>query len=480
MAYEIYRSNRSISGQTSNVLANYDVRTGGREVARAISGAGSVLTNLGEKWDLQQADTQFTKAKAQAREEHNRFLISLEAIDPDDYDKAYEQSLENRQALTPKNKRAARVYNNWLTTLSPFWNDDKNKYMKARIDDDFRAVGYEERQRYIETGDGREYFVHLAKGAKLGAYSREESAKYKQYAIDDRERYARTQSALTEQKAEEELELQREEDRDKISKLIRSGEQADSAIESSNLDEKEQFSWFERQRMAIERRAKGEPIETDQRAKGALETMAYRIDDSGKIKDFREALNKARYDDYTIDEGTYDELYSLSERKFDAHRDSEMAERMMSFTKQLLTIPSKDTEGFTALIKGKSDEEILEINEHRQLESDNLDRCRAAIRQWLTENPEADAVEIRKQGKIFEALYKKTPQQLKQDQVDRIADAKEREAKQRKLEQAFTRGFNQAISGQIQKSPYEEYPDAFLEDGIWKVIRDGKKYRIED
>lgn len=32
----------------------------------------------------------------------------------------------------------------------------------------------------------------------------------------------------------------------------------------------------------------------------------------------------------------------------------------------------------------------------------------------------------------------------------------------------------------IEKSPYPEYPDAFKEDGIWKVIRDGKKYRIED
>ena len=29
------------------------------------------------------------------------------------------------------------------------------------------------------------------------------------------------------------------------------------------------------------------------------------------------------------------------------------------------------------------------------------------------------------------------------------------------------------------KSPYPEYPDAFLEDGVWKVTRDGKKYRIE-
>ncbi len=30
-----------------------------------------------------------------------------------------------------------------------------------------------------------------------------------------------------------------------------------------------------------------------------------------------------------------------------------------------------------------------------------------------------------------------------------------------------------------EKSPYPEYPDAFLEDGVWKVKKDGKTYRIE-
>ncbi len=31
-----------------------------------------------------------------------------------------------------------------------------------------------------------------------------------------------------------------------------------------------------------------------------------------------------------------------------------------------------------------------------------------------------------------------------------------------------------------KKSPYPDYPDAFLEDGVWKVIRDGKKYKVVD
>ena len=39
----------------------------------------------------------------------------------------------------------------------------------------------------------------------------------------------------------------------------------------------------------------------------------------------------------------------------------------------------------------------------------------------------------------------------------------------------------EAKKRKLPKNPYkEEYPDAFFEDGIWKVIRGGKKYRIED
>jgi len=30
-----------------------------------------------------------------------------------------------------------------------------------------------------------------------------------------------------------------------------------------------------------------------------------------------------------------------------------------------------------------------------------------------------------------------------------------------------------------EKSPYPEYPDAFQENGVWKVMQNGKKYRIE-
>jgi hypothetical protein len=37
-----------------------------------------------------------------------------------------------------------------------------------------------------------------------------------------------------------------------------------------------------------------------------------------------------------------------------------------------------------------------------------------------------------------------------------------------------------AAKGGKQKSPYPEYPDAYLDKGVWKVKRGGKVYRIEE
>lgn len=38
---------------------------------------------------------------------------------------------------------------------------------------------------------------------------------------------------------------------------------------------------------------------------------------------------------------------------------------------------------------------------------------------------------------------------------------------------------NQTKATLPEKSPFPEYPDAYLEDGMWTVMRDGKKYRIQ-
>ena len=67
--------------------------------------------------------------------------------------------------------------------------------------------------------------------------------------------------------------------------------------------------------------------------------------------------------------------------------------------------------------------------------------------------------------------------QLSAEDADRYAH------KTGELKRFATQGQASAYAAGSWKlqSPYEkEYPDAFKEDGIWKVIRDGKKYRIEE
>jgi len=39
---------------------------------------------------------------------------------------------------------------------------------------------------------------------------------------------------------------------------------------------------------------------------------------------------------------------------------------------------------------------------------------------------------------------------------------------------------NQESQGSFEKSPYQDYPDAFKESGVWKVVRNNKKYRLEE
>ncbi|MBN2591590.1 MAG: hypothetical protein JXA96_17120 [Sedimentisphaerales bacterium] len=312
MAFEIYRTRQTISGQQPNVIADYNISTGGREMGRAISEAGSVLMSLGDKWDLQIADTQFTRAKAQAREEYNRYLISRDSIEPDDIGKSHEEFIENLQQFTPKNKRGASAFGNWLTSIKPYWNENKNEYLKARITDDYRATGYGERQKYIETGAGSEYFIHLEKGVKLGAYSREEAAKYKQYAIDDRMRYAKIQQAEQEEKAKQQLELQRETDRDKITDLMREHKytEALSAIEAGSIDEQEQFTWSERIRSAVERYKKGEEIITDYSKKqDLLDYIALIPENKANKQEAISMANEGRYGKIPYyDDKTYDEI----------------------------------------------------------------------------------------------------------------------------------------------------------------------------
>ena len=449
---------------TTAVRADIDVRTGGRELAGAVAGLGGAIANLGLRWDIMQASTQLNEAKMKAKQEHTRLMLALPGLEPDEHAKEYENSIKVQQGFMPTNRRAAGAYKQLLNDFAPQQELNVKNVTKAKLKDNFRAVGFGMQQDAIQSGDFIDYFKHLATGQKkvFAAYTAEEVAKYKQSTIDGRERYVKLQTA----QQLEQLEIQREEDRDEISKLVRAGQSADAAIEGSNLDEKEQFTWFERQRANIERRLKGEEIVTDRRIEGELEAMAYDISIGAvTMPEFKKRLNK-EYRDGTINNNTYEELFSLSERKFDSYQSEAMKMRETYALTQLVTLPSEEAFAeMLARLTSKFDKEQAQTL--RQLQFDNLDRYKKALRDWLKKNPDANADEVYKEGRKILVHYRKTPDQLRTVYPKMPTDKKILEAAKK-------------VAGKKQKSPYPEYPNAFLENDIWKVEVDGKIYRIEE
>lgn len=252
------------------VRGDVDTRTGEGLVGAAI---GQGILVLGSRWYIMEADTQLSESKTKAQQEHIRLMLELPGLEPWEHSVAYDKSIKLRQGFVPKNRMAASAYNRLLNSSSPQWGLDVTNATKAKLKDNMRATGFVTQQAAMRTGNFGEYFTHLAKGKMLDVYDAEEVVKYKQSTVDGRERFVKLQTA----QQMEQLEIAREINRDEISKLIRLGKSVDAAIEEGPLDEKEQFTWFERQRLAIERSLKGELIVTDLARKHELLDMVAAI-----------------------------------------------------------------------------------------------------------------------------------------------------------------------------------------------------------
>ncbi len=214
--FPIVRAKGTLPGIAPVARADIDVRTGAREFAQAISGLGEDIT----KFDLMQASTQLSEFKRKVREEHNRLALSYDGnLDPTTFKSEYEKSLQTRRGLIPKNRFAAREAQLWLNDRTPVWEAGVEKSRQLRIEDNYRAEGFELKVEGERTGDTSKYFQHLATGRLLGIYDAEEIVKLKQMTVDEAERNL-------------------------INSLIRDGktELAFSAVEKSQLDEKEKQS----------------------------------------------------------------------------------------------------------------------------------------------------------------------------------------------------------------------------------------------
>lgn len=178
--FPIQRAQGTLPGRAAGVRAGLDVSTGAELVAGAAAGLGRGITGLGIKFDIMEADTQFTKAKRLAREEINRLALSFNTNDdPATYQAELDKSLETIESFAPKNSRAASEFDRWSQDRVPQWQSGVEQSMMARLKDNFRAEGFNLKTEAERTGNVGPYLAHLEKGrtANFDAYTDEEVAR---------------------------------------------------------------------------------------------------------------------------------------------------------------------------------------------------------------------------------------------------------------------------------------------------------------
>ncbi len=476
MSFEIVRTQGTLPGRAAAVRANIDVDVGGQLMGRAIAGLGRALIQEGLRYDLIEADTQFTEAKRLSKQEINRLAISFRTnLDPSTYQAELDKSKGVINGYAPKNRRAARAFGGWVQDRTPDWESSVEESRFLRIDDNYETEGWKLRQEAIEGGTFTIYQLHLWKGRKLGVYSGEQAEVYMQNALKDRKRYAELEQAKQKVFAKEALEAQYEIDRDKLGKALQDGTIDYSMINGTSLPEKEQESYRLKMLAEYDRRAKGIALEINHDVKDRLTQMAWDIPSgTADIKDFKKEVEQA-YKNDDIDAKIRSELLTLGETKYAPYFANAMSKRESYAKGQLVDLPTEYdlNERLKLLTSSFEREQTASL---RKLQLANWDRYKTALREWFEKsvNKDPSAGKIYQDSQEILMDYKLTPDQLREGMLEVPS------------RDVFTPERAKAVAdifmGKLPpENPYKkDYPDAFFEDGFWKVIRNGRKYRIED
>jgi len=414
MAFRIVRSQRSMP-----IPGKISADTGGSLVAQAIAGLGGAITQEGIRADIKQADTELSEAQRKAVEENGRLSLSYrDNLNPDTFQPEYDKSLAIIKSFTPKNRRAARVYNLWLNDRIPIWQEGVDKSRYARIDDNFRTEGWNLRQAAIEDGDFMKYRLHLWKGRKLGVYSSEDAAQYLSYSLDARERFEKSEAVKIKAQAKEEYDAYVEATEQDWLVKLRKKELSENEVMSSNLEVDKKQEWIGYIDKQAEEVLKGEEVVTDEEVKGSLERYAYDIwTGAVSMEDFNKHLKVARYEDKTIDDAAYDELLSLAQREHKSYQAQAMSDAVTEAKGQLVehTTESALERAIAAYERRASARELgeeaiqkgtQEIQTKRQKQLVNWGSYRRALRQLLQKNPDWNHDDIYIESQKLLATYR--------------------------------------------------------------------------
>ncbi len=412
MAFRIQRARGTLP-----IPRRISVDTGGAMVAQAAAGLGEALVGASKKYELMQADTELSEAKRKSTEEINRLAISYRTnLDPDTYQSEYEKSQATIKSYTPNNRRAARVYGQWLNTRSPGWQKGVDDSRHARIDDNFQAEGWKLQQTAVEGGDFTKYRLHLWKGQKLGAYSAEEAAKFLSFGLDARERFEKSESVRIKVENKEAIEEAYEKDRDMLGEHLHRGTLTYTIINATSLPEKEQETYRLKMLAVYDRRLRGVGTENNHAIETKLRSMAWDIPSGGEtIKNFKKELEAAYVaEPPLISEDTRTELLTLAEGKYGPMFADKMSERETFAMGQLVDKSNEvDFTEYLRQLTGKFERE--QAVSLRKLQWANFDRYKKALNDHfaLPKNKDADAGQIYDDSLEILAGYRLTPNELR-------------------------------------------------------------------
>ncbi len=253
-------------------------------------------------------------------------------------------------------------------------------------------------------------------------------------------------------------------------------------INKTSLEPDEKEIWMNKARNWA--KIQGKEIKSDVREEARLERKALDIS-TGAVKreDFIKEVTEAAFGDKPkIDEDAFDSLMTTANREHKTYQANAMGEainyglRQLTHTEEQMNLMMFSPE-FAGLTTEQKTKQILAL---KRLEEERFSQFKRAMNEWFQaekaagREPDDDDIYVKSRKlttlyraiELSEDIYKGTPEE--RERINRIASY-------------FTAPRPATPSefiGQEGKSPYKEYPDAFLEAGVWKVIRNGKKYRI--
>lgn len=271
------------------------------------------------------------------------------------------------------------------------------------------------------------------------------------------------------------LDVQQQKELDELGDALVAGTIDWSMIQSKeSLTAEQRESYRLKMNAEAKRKASGAPIAVDQREKRRLEGMAYDLTNGSVTKpQFDRALDNARFPakgEPSIDDGVYDELVSLAEGKFTSYQDKAMRERETHALGQLVTFPNEDTfEQQLARLTSKFEKQQMQTQ--RQLQFDNFDLYKIALRDWRKTNPDATANDITNEGRrmLREDGYRKTVNELKEERAPAISSPPPE-----KIEE-LSRSIQDTITGVLsggqnfRKGPVNN-PKFVLKDGKPEIV----------